>query len=200
MYLKNIWKILRHNTSKATLGIFLVLLPYLSHPKELTTWRVDTMNLAKILMVEEGFSPAPYLCSEGYVTIGFGTKLQHLKGLKPEHFPIRVSISMAKEWMQSEVDIKDGKLRDPNINPFAHTYANMDDDRRAIILSMAYQMGTAGVLKFKKMWRALSIYDYVGAAYEALDSTWAISQSPNRAHRHADVLFGESMEEVYGGQ
>jgi lysozyme len=35
------------------------------------------------------------------------------------------------------------------------------------------------------------------AATEALDSKWARSDSPNRAKRHARVIKGESIDDVY---
>lgn len=162
----------------------------------LTTWDTDTMNLIKILSFEEGFSSKPYLCSEGYVTIGLGTKLHKSLNMNPSDFPISVSMNMAEEWLHSEVALKDMKLSRRDINGYAYVYDALDDDKRAIILSMAYQMGTSGVLRFKKMWAALAIGDDKEAAAQALDSRWA-TQTPERAERHARVLRGESLVDVY---
>lgn len=160
----------------------------------LTTWDIDTMNLIKILAFEEGFRTDPYLCSEGFVTIGLGTKLHKSKGMDPADFPIKVTRRIAEEWLHTEVAVKDSKLLRSNSG---HTYANLSDDQRAIILSMAYQMGVRGVLNFRRMWHALAEGNDDQAALEALDSSWA-QQTPERAERHARVLRGESLEEVYG--
>tara|TARA_R110000850_G_scaffold154244_1_gene277732 strand:- start:910 stop:1383 length:474 start_codon:yes stop_codon:yes gene_type:complete len=152
------------------------------------------MNLATILEYEEGFRYKPYLCSEGYVTIGLGTKLHNEKGLDPSDFPISVSRKIAFEWLETEVALKDQRM----LNDWRHqkVYQNLDNDRRAVILSMAYQMGTSGVKKFNKMWLALSKGDHKMAAMQALDSRWA-KQTPARAERVARVLAGESLEEVF---
>ena len=52
---------------------------------------------------------------------------------------------------------------------------------------MCYQMGLAGVLRFRKMIQALNRNDYGKAADEALDSLWA-EQTPNRAKRVAEWI------------
>lgn len=161
---------------------------------ELAIEEINHMNVLKIIAFEEGFMSKPYLCSEGFVTIGLGTKLHKSKDMNPEDFPIRVSRKIAEEWLSTEVDIKHKKLSSKF--GYSITYGGLDHDRRAIILSMAYQMGTAGVLRFKKMWMHLSVGAYYSAAEEMLDSKWA-RQTPERAERHARVMRGETLENVY---
>ena len=53
-------------------------------------------------------------------------------------------------------------------------------DIQNIITEMVFQMGTAGVLKFRNMRAALEQRDYATAANEMLDSRWA-RQTPSRA-------------------
>jgi len=159
----------------------------------LTTLEIDTMNVEKILMQEEGYRNEPYLCSEGYVTIGFGTKLHKSKGMNTEDFPIKINLVIAEEWLKedvSKITTVLGKSSKANI------FAKLNNDRRAIIISMAYQMGVSGVLKFNNMWKALEKEDYIAARSEALDSLWA-RQTPQRAMRHADVLAGHSLYNTY---
>jgi len=38
---------------------------------------------------------------------------------------------------------------------------------------MAYNLGIAGLNKFRKMWAAIDVADYATAAEEMLDSKWA---------------------------
>lgn len=150
------------------------------------------MNLIKILAFEEGFRSRPYVCSMGYVTIGLGTKLHKHRDLDPNDFPISVTRAQAEVWLDTEVEAKhSGLLRRST------TYKNLDSDRQAILLSMAYQMGVSGVLKFQLMLAALHNGDYNEAAAQALSSRWA-EQTPERAMRHARVLRGESLDSVYG--
>lgn len=144
----------------------------------------QVMSIAKILKFEEGFSLKPYLCSEDYVTIGYGTKIHKQKGLNPDDFTIRISKSTAIAWLQRDLDktrhqIYHGK--------FGYIYKRQNVAVQTILLSMSYQMGYEGILKFKKMWANLDAYNYEGAEREALDSLWA-KQTPDRAKRHAAVL------------
>ena len=152
------------------------------------------MNLIDILVYEEGFRTKPYLCSEDYVTIGFGTKLHKQQGMDPSQFAITVTRESGKKLLLDEVAKIEVQI---NKSEKGKVFANLDNDRRAVILSMAYQMGVYGVLKFPAMWRGLEAQDWEMAGHEALDSLWA-RQTPQRAGRHARVLAGESIKQVYG--
>ena len=68
--------------------------------------------------------------------------------------------------------------------------------RRAVLLSMAYQMGVDGLMKFKNMWAAINRQDWDDAADQMLDSKWA-RQTPERAGRHARIMRGENPAEIY---
>lgn len=154
----------------------------------------DTMNLIDILVYEEGFRTKPYLCSEDYVTIGFGTKLHKQQGMDPSQFAITVTHESAKQLLLDEVSKIEIQL---NKSEKGKVFAGLSNDRRAVILSMAYQMGVHGVLKFPAMWRGLEAQDWETAGHEALDSLWA-RQTPQRAGRHARILAGETIRQVYG--
>tara|TARA_R110002153_G_C13320024_1_gene497007 strand:- start:3129 stop:3587 length:459 start_codon:yes stop_codon:yes gene_type:complete len=150
------------------------------------------MNIYELLRFEEGFRADPYLCSEGYVTVGVGTKLHTDKGLDPNSFCISVSKAQADEWVRSKLTTQSFSLsKQP-------AYAGLSDDRKAIIQSMAYQLGVTGLFNFKKMWAALEDAAYDEAADEMLDSMWAI-QTPERADRHAEVMGWGILENVYEG-
>ena len=156
-------------------------------------WEELTMNLVDIIQYEEGFRSKPYLCSEGYVTIGFGTKLHKAKNMNPRSFPIKVSISMATEWLHEEIVIKDIRLSQSSVTK---AYSKLSADRQAIIVSMAYQLGTLGVVKFRRMWAALRDENYHLASLEMLGSRWA-RQTPKRASRHAQVMRHGRISTVY---
>lgn len=147
------------------------------------------MNISELLRVEEGYREAPYYCSEGYPTIGIGQRIGP-KGADLSNYEFTVSIAGAEQLVFDSLSGLYGKLTGLN------WFVNLPDDRQDIILSMAYQLGFNGLLKFKNMIKALIDHDWGRAKVEALDSRWA-KQTPRRANRHALVLGGFSIDEVY---
>ena len=135
----------------------------------------------------------PYLCSQGYVTIGVGTKLHNHKRMNPKDFPIRVGRGMAWDWAESELELKYAKIRK---HPLGAILIAIDPDRRTILLSMAFQLGVNGLFNFKRMWRYIASGNWDRAAIEMLDSKWA-RQTPERATRHARVMRGDAIINVY---
>ena len=147
-----------------------------------------------IIKLEEGFRPRPYLCSEGYVTIGYGTKLHSTPNLDPSKFELKVTEEAALALLKSRVSELRFRLR---FSSRGAVFQNLSEERQSILLSMAYQMGISGVLQFKNMWAALEAEDYRTAAIEMLDSKWA-NQTRARATRHSTALMYDTLE-MYKG-
>jgi lysozyme len=143
-------------------------------------------NIKDILAFEEGLRLVPYLCSEDYVTIGYGTLLHKEKGLNPDDFPIRISAVTAGEWLEQDVHNLVLRLQSHSV------FKKLNTERQTILISMAYQMGYSGLMGFRKMWAALDVGDWFEASQQAKDSLW-YRQTPNRAGRHARVLEEGSM-------
>lgn len=153
------------------------------------------MLVANILEYEEGFRRRPYICSEGYVTIGFGTKVHKSKGLDPEDFLISVNRSTAMGWLEAQlslIEVRMARSQIYGIYEILDSYPN----RRAIVLSMAYQIGVSGLRGFHRFWAAVAMENWEDAAKEMLDSRWA-KQTPERARRHAEVMRSGTMSQVY---
>ena len=121
------------------------------------------MSLIEEIKQEEGFSGTVYKCTEGFDTVGYGTKLP-----------------LTKE--ESEL-ILNHRLNQTKAQLTSYLY-DLDIKQEAwdILFNMAYQLGVNGVLKFKKMIEALRSKDYKEASKQGLDSLWA-KQTPNRANR-----------------
>ncbi len=51
-------------------------------------------------------------------------------------------------------------------------YQKLDRIRQEALLDMAFNLGIAGIGKFKKMWAALAAEDYEEAGHQMLDSAW----------------------------
>ena len=49
----------------------------------------------------------------------------------------------------------------------------VSDNRYYALCNMAYNLGVAGLLKFKNMWASIEADDWTGAADHAMDSKWA---------------------------
>lgn len=147
--------------------------------------------ICKVLGFEEGMREHAYYCSEGYPTIGKGTKIGP-KGAPLDHYTFTVSEKTADCMMEEE-------LRATRLKLIKHNwYVNLNEDRQAIIKSMAYQLGYVGLMKFKKMIAALECKNFEEAARQALDSRWR-KQTPARASRHARVLRTGDIESGYEG-
>ena len=129
----------------------------------------DLMGLIGTIKKHEGFRGMPYKDKLGIPTIGYGTKLP-------------LTEEEAEMLLQHRLDKKILELSDKE--PF---YLELPQKAQEVIANMAYQMGVNGVLKFKKMWKALKNGDFQKAADEMLDSRWA-KQTPNRARELAEIM------------
>ncbi len=149
------------------------------------------MLATDIIADEEGFRSHPYLCSEGYVTVGYGTKLHKHKGLDPSKFTIVVDRNIGMQLLKDKVNqchtlLSSGKVSD--------IYKAVPEEVKTILVSMAYQIGYQGLTKFHRMWGALEEGNFGKAADEMLDSKWAKNDSPARALRHSIVVRSLSYD------
>ena len=142
----------------------------------------------ELIEAAEGYREKAYYCTEGYPTIGIGAKLGP-KGAPLEHYTLSVGRQAAKALLEQEIN--------EILKAICNTkwFSNCNAERRAVIVSMAYQMGTAGLLKFKKMIAAIESRNWVEAERQALDSRWA-RQTERRAKHHARVLRTGIMEKL----
>ena len=124
---------------------------------------------------DEGWRPSAYRDHLGFWTIGYGFLIDKRRGGK---LPARV----AEFWLDCIVDnlVADLAVRVP-------CWDEQPEIVQEALANMAYQMGVDGLLKFKRMLRAIAVGAYSRAASEALASKWA-SQTPNRAKRVANMI------------
>lgn len=145
---------------------------------------MDMANLTlarDVIRREEGLKLKPYADSGETVAIGYGRNLT-LRGIS--HFEAELLLS-------NDVDVAYSAVRDL-FSPA--TLSRMGEARVAVLVSMAHQLGAAGLARFRLMRAALEICDWGGAAREALDSRWA-TQTPARARRVAEVLESGEIRE-----
>ena len=97
-------------------------------------------NITSLLQYEEGFREKPYLCSEGYPTVGTGIRIgPKCADLKNYEFTVPREVDAV--WLQS---ILNRTMRDMLSNErIAKAMNVLDEARTAVLVSMAYQMGVA---------------------------------------------------------
>ena len=138
-------------------------------------------KLKEEIKKHEGFSNAPYqleykdangvLVKEGFMTGGYGHKI----------IPGEIVPNDKEGW--DKLFEKDFKKALEGAEELLDGFT-IKDDAKDVIIEMCYQMGKYGTAKFKRMFLALQIPDYVLAAHEMSNSKWAV-QTPSRANRMA---------------
>ncbi len=141
------------------------------------------MNISKMLEIEEGFKSKPYVCSEGYVTIGIGWKIgRHNQSLNDFE---NMMICKAAAYAQCEFMVAGIVERLRVELPF---FDELNEVRQCVLISMAYQLGVKGLLGFKRMLAAIETKCWNDAAHEGLDSKWH-KQTTRRAERQMLTLL-----------
>lgn len=141
-------------------------------------------NITSLLQYEEGFREKPYLCSEGYPTVGTGIRIGP-KGVALSNYQFTVPREVDAVWLQS---ILNSTMRSMLMNErIAKAMNVLDEARTAVLVSMAYQMGVAGLAQFKNTLSLIERKRFEDAAVAMLQSKWA-KQTPNRARRHAEQM------------
>ena len=145
----------------------------------------------RMLKKEEGFRAKPYLCSEGFPTIGYGEKI----GDKYEVLP-NITTTEPEAYKKMLATITANEKTMLNNPDLYRCYFHLNDARKAVMLSIAYQIGIYGALKFKKMLGALERADYSAAADEMLNSL-AARQTPARWKRNAEQMRSGELNAFY---
>ena len=150
-------------------------------------------DIISLLNYEEGFSEKPYYCSAGYPTIGIGKRIGP-KGAPLSQYQFTVSKQLAAVWLSEELQQKVADM-----SAHANITAAMvacNDARKAILISMAYQMGADGLAKFTNTLKAISEKRWSDAKSGMMNSAWA-KQTPNRANRHATQMLTGVWDQEY---
>lgn len=131
-------------------------------------------HLKEEIKKEEGYRLEVYTDTEGYPTGGYGHKI-----IDGEVIP-----TTKEGWEELfEKDFATACKGGQNI----YDGWSIKDEAKCIIIHMVYQMGEAGVRKFKRALSHLHQQQYSLCASEMLNSRWA-KQTPNRAKRLSDHM------------
>lgn len=128
------------------------------------------------LKKEEGVVKHAYQDHLGYWTIGVGRLIDKRKGggLSNEEIDY---------LLNNDVEKKIAEVR--KALPW---FDNLTSNRKAVLVAMAFQMGTAGLLGFKNSLKLVEAGEYDKAATNFLKSKWATKDTPARAKRTMEIF------------
>lgn len=154
------------------------------------------MNYKQKIRTEEGRRYKVYDCSLGYPTIADGVKLpltrKELKMISGSRgYPItNKMIYSGFKITNKECNI----LLDCRLEPIirrlnkSKVFLKAPQHVRIVLIDMSYNIGLAGLSKFKKMLKAINEKNFGIAAEELLDSKYA-KQVPERCERNIRLLL-----------
>lgn len=169
-------------------------------------------SVIDLLEFEENYSPKPYRDSEGYPTVAIGIRIGP-KGADLANYQFTVPHIVATLWTQTFMDdlmhqidtnpkyapIKAALIRcaaGVGGYPLTSTTPYYTSPRAAVLLSMGYQMGLDGLLKFTNTLVLLGNAQFNDGADNMMKSLWA-KQAPNRAKRHSDQMRNNVWAKEY---
>jgi len=126
----------------------------------------------------EGLRLRPYKCTAGKWSIGYGCNLTDA-GI--DHEGLVWNKSYAERVLRNHV----GKCN--VVFPDIKTYQSLNPCRQAVLTNMVFNIGSGGVLRFKRMLSALYRKDFEDASKEMLNSRWA-KQVGSRATELAEQM------------
>lgn len=135
-----------------------------------------SQEIERQLRRDEGEILHEYKDHLGYSTIGIGRLIDKRKGggISKEESSYLFANDLANKTREVEQAL-----------PWVK---NLDDARRGVLINMAFQMGTKGLLGFENTLAMVERGDYNAAASGMLNSLWAREQTPERAKRLSDQM------------
>lgn len=129
-------------------------------------------DLERLVARHEGFRAHLYRCTAGALTIGYGTNIS--EGISEDE-----ALLLLRSRLGQVVAVLEHRFS---------WWPRLTPARRQVLASMGYQLGLAGLLRFRRMLAAVAIEEWDQAADEMLDSKWAREDSPRRARELAEMM------------
>ncbi len=141
-------------------------------------------DLEEMLIRHEGLRLKPYRCTAGKLTIGVGRNLED------------VGVSESEALAMLRRDITEVQVR--LINDERWCFGDLCHARQVVLANMCFQLGKAGLDKFRKLRAAVAAGDWEEAARQMLDSRWA-KQTPRRAKELAEIMRTGELDATRAG-
>jgi len=134
----------------------------------------ECLMLAKELIeAHEGRRHLAYEDHLGNVTVGVGRNLDG-KGLTNNE----IDILLMNDLIECFDDLSNFRW-----------FTQANESQQAAFIDWRFQLGAAGIRKFKQTFIYLQHHDYTQASKEMLNSVWA-NQTPTRAHEVSRLIAG----------
>ena len=136
-------------------------------------------KLVESVKKHEGYRDVVYRDTLNKRTVGFGHFCVEDHWEDGKKYDKEYLEKILKEDLQYAINQGEGMCKDLKIS----------DDAKFLIIEMIFQLGSAGVQKFRRMWSALEEDppNYFEAHVQMLDSRWA-KQTPERATEMAEQM------------
>ena len=153
----------------------------------------DIEEIKKEIQEHEGFRDTTYSDSLGFATIGWGhlvtdSEKENNKYVEGKQYSKEELSKVFDEDFQSAWDNANSLVKERLTNT---DFGLLDIDRKmkviSILCNMCFQLGRAGVGKFRKMFENIAKLNFKGASLEMLNSRWA-KQTPSRAKYLSDKM------------
>lgn len=149
---------------------------------------------AEKLAQHEGLRLRKYKDTKGVLTIGIGYNLEaNMLNLPESEIKSMMTIGITEEKAYSLLKQCCNKV-EAELQRNIKFYSKLDSNTRYVLIELAFNLGIAGLLKFKKTLALIEKGDYKGASKELLNSKWAhdvdkdLTDNKGRANDLANVL------------
>lgn len=148
---------------------------------------IDMNEKVQRLVMHEGCRLKPYYCTKGKQTIGVGRNLDDNPLTEEEKrvcgdWEKGITKNAAFYLLRHDIERVEKECKKK-----IAFYTLLDNERQYALLDMAFNLGIAGLLKFKKMLMAMACGYFEDAAKECLDSKYA-KEVGQRAKRIAETI------------
>lgn len=145
-------------------------------------------KLIEQLKRHEGFRAYIYKCTAGKNTIGYGHNIDSDPNRTVSDFKNGITKEDAEKLLVEDIEIATKSLHFHF--PFIITLSEVRQD---CLVNMAFNLGIGGLLKFKKMIRALTHRNFEQAGVEMRDSKW-YRDVGNRAKELIDQMVFDKYQ------
>lgn len=148
---------------------------------------IDMNEKVQRLVMHEGCRLKPYYCTKGKQTIGVGRNLDDNPLTEEEKrvcgdWEKGITKNAAFYLLRHDIERVEKECKKK-----IAFYTLLDDERQYALLDMAFNLGIAGLLKFKKMLMAMACGYFEDAAKECLNSKYA-KEVGQRSKRIAETI------------
>lgn len=149
---------------------------------------MDKAKLIGELRRDEGEVLKVYADHLGWLTVGVGHLVDARKGANPAPFGAPLKLGDPITQAQSEILLAaDIAAKEAELDKAAPWWRKLTDARQRVLLNMAFNLGTAGLLGFENTLRMIQGGSYLAASRAMLLSKWA-GQVGDRAKRLSDMM------------